>query len=242
MHVGKVVRVGIVDDSAEARLVLTRYLERYEEDHDVSFSVTQYSDGYEIVEHYRPDFDLLFLDIQMDGLDGFSTAESIRRTDSQVIVIFVTNMGQYATRGYAVDALSYLLKPTSYFAFKAEIDRCLRQLSRVRKDALVVGTGTLLRRVALADIVYVESIKHKIVVHTVDEEIAYSGTLKATTDALSNKDFYRSNSCYLVNLQHVRGIRGEDAEMSNGDVLKISRPRKKGFMEALTGYLGGRLV
>lgn len=239
---GSAIRVGIVDDSNEARQILADHLARYGKENSVTFVTTEFSDGYELVEKYRPDYDILFLDVQMPGLDGFKAAEAIRLADSKVIIIFVTNMSQYATRGYSVDALSYLLKPTPYFAFQAEMARCIKQLSRNRRESLVVGAGSALRRVDLADIIYIESIKHKIIVHTIDGNISYSGTLKACVDTLADKDFYQSNSCYLVNLHHVKRIDGENAQMSNNDVLKTSRPRKKGFMEALTNYLGGRLV
>lgn len=238
----KSVRVGIVDDSKEAREVLVRHLLKFEIESGVKSSISEYADGYELVEHYRPDFDVLFLDVEMPGLDGFKAAEAVRKVDSKVIILFVTNMGQYATKGYSVDALSYLLKPTSYFAFQAEMTRCMKHLDRIQRESLMVGSGSAVRRIDLADIVYIESIKHKIIVHTLDGEISYSGTLKASVDVLAEKDFYRSNSCYLLNLQHVKAVHSDESEMANGDLLKISRPRKKGFMEALTNYVGGRLV
>ncbi len=71
-----------------------------------------------------PRFDIIFLDVEMENLDGFTTARIIRETDPQVMLIFVTNMGQFAIKGYEVDALSYLLKPVPYFAFSQELKRC----------------------------------------------------------------------------------------------------------------------
>ncbi|MBF0940670.1 MAG: LytTR family transcriptional regulator, partial [Schaalia georgiae] len=95
-------------------------------------------------------------------------------------------------------------------------------------------------RVPVADIVYVESIKHRLTVHTtVGAAISMVSTLKAMEDRLEGMDFFRSNSCYLVSLRHVRGVADQECLMTNGDRLRVSRPRKKAFMSALAAYAGG---
>lgn len=235
------VNVGIVDDNARDRAQVEALLHRFEEENSLSFQIRQYDDGAALLENYQPDFDAIFLDIKMGGLDGMSTAAAIRSADSKVILIFVTNTAQYATHGYSVSALSYLLKPVSYFAFRTEMDRCLLALNQMKKKSILVGSGTSLRRLDITDIIYLESNRHRITVHTASETIIFSGTLKSFEDSLSAHSFYRANSGYLLNLRHLRAIYGEDAVMSNGSALKISRSRKKGLMEALTNYVGGQI-
>ena len=239
--VTQVVNVGVVDDNSRDRAVIEAWRERFQQENNVSFRIRHFEDGAALLEGYRPSFDVIFLDIKMGGIDGMRAATAIRQVDSRVVLIFVTNTAQYATSGYSVNAQSYLLKPVSFFAFQTEMNRCLASLAQLERDSIVIGSGAVLRRVAIADIIYVESSRHRITVHLAGEDLSFSGTLKALGEELEHQNFAYANSGYLVNLQHLLAINGEDAVMSNGDHLKISRSRKKALMEALTNYIGGQL-
>ncbi|MDR1186090.1 MAG: LytTR family DNA-binding domain-containing protein [Bifidobacteriaceae bacterium] len=233
-------KIGIVDDSGPDRAHLTHLLTRYQEQHGLVCHAREFSDGAALLDAYQADFDLIFLDILMDGIDGMRAAAAIRKVDTKVAIVFVTNTAQYATHGYAVQAQSYVLKPVTYFAFETEVNRCLARLRQAGRAAVLVGSGTSVRRLAVADIIYLSSVRHRITVRTADEAVTLSGTLKAFESQLAGHPFYRSNSGYLINLRHLMAVEFEDAVMSNGDVLKISRARKKGVLEALNNYLGGQ--
>ena len=92
-------------------------------------------------------------------------------------------------------------------------------------------------RLNVSSILYIESFKHDLFIHTKEETHQIRATLKSFETKLKDDHFYRSNNCYLVNLRWVSGVEGECAIIENQQ-LKISRPRKKGFMEALTTYIG----
>ncbi len=74
------------------------------------------------------------MDVEMKFMDGMSAAEEIRKMDTEVVIIFITNMAQYAIRGYAVDALDYVLKPVSYFAFSQRLNRAIGRMKKRDKD------------------------------------------------------------------------------------------------------------
>lgn len=234
------IRIGIVEDDPASAALLVDYLRRYESEHGEQFAVRRFADGAEVVAAYRPDFDILLLDVEMPGLDGFSAAEQIRQVDPEVVLIFITNMTQYAIKGYEVDALSYVLKPVPYFAFSQEIKRSVARLRRRSADYLLLTVEGGLVRVATDDIVFLESAKHRTTVHTVDGRYSVVGPLKGFEEQLAGKTFFRSNSGYLVNLRHVLGVSGSSALLVGGHDLLISRSRKKAFLAALTDYLGAR--
>ncbi|MCO6559233.1 MAG: response regulator transcription factor [Bifidobacterium sp.] len=235
------IRIGVVEDEPAACQKVLDYLNRYQSENGENFTVSVFDDGAKIVEGYRPIYDILLLDIEMKQMDGMEAARRIRKIDSSVVIVFITNASQYAINGYEVQALSYLLKPVPYFAFSQEIKRSIETVRRQADDSMLFEAGSQRTRVELKSIVYIESIRHTIIIHTLDGKLSVTSTLKELEAQLAEHDFFRSNSCYLVNLRHVTGIEDQDCIMSNGERLRISRPRKKAFVAALAGYISGGL-
>ena len=133
----------------------------------------------------------------------------------------------------------YLLKPLPWFAFSQELKKSIDMVRRNGDDSMLIETSNGQMRLNLADILYLESIRHTIVIHTLEGKLSINGTLKDMEAKLADHHFFRSNSCYLVNLKHVTGVADQDCVMSNGEQLRVSRPRKKAFLAALTDYIGG---
>lgn len=234
------ITIRVVDDDPAAAQHLVGHIRRYEQEHGETFAVDVLVDGAQLVEQYRSDVDILFLDVDMPGLDGFSAAQQVRQLDGDVVIVFVTNLGRYAIRGYEVGALSYLLKPVGYAGFAQQLARSIQEVRRRPvEDFLVLPTRGGLARVPTSDIVYVESAQRHTLVHAVDARYAVPVTLKQLEGDLQGKPFYRSNHCYVVNLRHVVGVEEGDCLMSDGGRLAVSRSRKRGFMTALTDFLAG---
>ena len=99
------IKIAIVEDEAMYAKQLEEFLHQYEAENQEAFEITIYSDGDQIVNKYKSQFDIILMDVEMKFMDGMSAAEEIRKMDSEVVIIFITNMAQYAIRGYAVDAL-----------------------------------------------------------------------------------------------------------------------------------------
>lgn len=233
------IRIGIVEDEAVSRRLLLDYLARYEAEHNETFEISVFEDGSQILKGYRPRFDVILLDIQMATVDGMTTAKRIREVDEQTVLIFITSSPQFAIKGYEVDATSYLLKPLPWFAFEQELSRAIGVARKRSGSSLLLQSGQEVLKVDIADIVYIESIKHRIEIHTIHDVISIVSPLKDMEAKLEGHDFFRSNSGYLVNLAHVRGIHDQSCVMTGGDELKISRPRKKDFLLALATFVSG---
>lgn len=124
------IRIALVEDEAEVRAQLQGYVQRHTRQYGTEFAVTEFADGMELLDDYRPVYDILFLDVEMKHLDGMETARRVRELDKDVIIVFITNMAQYAIGGYAVGALDYVLKPVPYFAFSQQLRKAEEQLRR----------------------------------------------------------------------------------------------------------------
>ena len=232
------IRVAIVEDEAEIREQLMGYVQRYTRQYGTAFEVKTFADGLEILEDYRPAYDLILLDIEMKHLDGMETARRIRELDPEVRLVFITNMAQYAIKGYAVGALDYVLKPVPYFAFSQQLQKVEAQLRRRTRHYLAVPVEGGLRRLDTSRIYYIESEGHRVHFYTEEGDFAAPGALKALEEKLADRPFARCNSGYLVNLAQVQAVQQNTVEVGPYE-LQVSRPKRKSFLAALTDYIGG---
>ena len=232
------IRVAIVEDEAEIREQLMGYVQRYTRQYGAVFEVKTFADGLEILEDYRPAYDLILLDIEMKHLDGMETARRIRELDPEVMLVFITNMAQYAIKGYAVGALDYVLKPVPYFAFSQQLQKVEAQLRRRTRHYLAVPVEGGLRRLDTSHIYYIESEGHRVHFYTEEGDFAAPGALKALEEKLADRPFARCNSGYLVNLAQVQAVQQNTVEVGPYE-LQVSRPKRKSFLAALTDYIGG---
>ena len=230
------INIAIVEDEAMYAKQLQEFLQQYQKENGEVFNITVYSDGDQIVHKYKSQFDIILMDVEMKFMDGMSAAEEIRKADTEVVIIFITNMAQYAIRGYAVDALDYVLKPVSYFAFSQRLNRAISRMKKREQKVITVNIKGGAVRINIANIYYIESQGHNLVLHTILGDYESAGTMKEVEEKLQGLNFCRGNKGYLINLQHVDGIQ-DGCAVVKGELL-LSRSRKKEFMEALTNYWG----
>ena len=231
------INIAIVEDEAMYAKQLEEFLHQYGAENGETFDITIYSDGDQVVHKYKSQYDILLMDVEMKFMDGMSAAEEIRKVDTEVVIIFITNMAQYAIRGYAVDALDYVLKPVSYFAFSQRLNRAISRMKKREQKVITVNIKGGPVRINIANIYYIESQGHNLILHTILGNYESPGTMKDIEEKLSEMNFCRGNKGYLINLQHVDGIQ-DGCALVKGEQLLLSRSRKKEFMEALTKYWG----
>lgn len=230
------VRIALVEDDAGYRRELTEYLDRFARESGAHFSVSTFSDGAEIAEGYSANYDIILMDIAMSFMDGMTAAEAIRRVDDEVVIIFLTNMPQYAMKGYSVGALDYVLKPVSYFAFSQRIQRALNRMERRAQKYISIPFKGGMRKLAISQIAYVEVRDHDLTYHTAGESLPAKGTLSEAEALLGSESFFRCNKCYLVNLEYVDRV-DNTSILIGGDRIQVSRARKKALMDALNNYI-----
>lgn len=234
--------IALVEDEPEAADVLAAFIARYADEKGLELAVTRFGNAMDF-EMTHQHFDLVFMDIQMPGINGMEAAQLMRTYDSETPIIFVTNLAQYAVKGYEVDALDFIVKPVTYFNFRMRMDKAMRRIRRNASRSIAIGTRDGMRVVALSDIEYVEVSKHDLSYHLVDEEepLVVYGSLVAFEQEVEGGPFVRiSNSC-LVNMNRVRAVRGSELVMHGGEVLYFSRSKKREAVETITAFLGGSI-
>lgn len=201
--------------------------------------IGRFPDAVQFLTNYKPAYDIVFMDIDMPELNGMDAARKLRELDENVVIIFVTNMAQYAVEGYAVAALDFIVKPVRYKHLEQVLTRAMKVVEARHQDQrFTVKQGDRVITIDVSDMQYIEVVNHTLHFHRKSETFTRSGSLKELERQLSAFScFAKCNSCYLVNLNYVTAVEGFFVTVG-GEKLQISHPRKREFMLALADFLG----
>ena len=250
-------RVLIVDDEPLARERLRTLLQD-----DPAFEIVgEAADGTTAAESImalQPD--LVFLDVQMPGADGFDVIDAVG-ADKMPFVVFVTAYDRYALRAFDVHALDYLLKPFDRERFREALGRAQAQIERnansgdierrlaaivqdlkpakARTDRFVVKSGGRIFFVRTAEIDWIEAAGNYVKLHVGNDSHLIRETMNAVEAKLSPDMFVRIHRCHIVNIEQVRELQpwfnGEYVVfLKNGTRLTLSR----GYRERLQDRIG----
>lgn len=233
-------KIAIVEDEKFASELLEKHLQKWKQETSRELECDIFSNALDFLDTFKGEYDIIFMDIEMPHFNGMEAAEKLRKKDPLVLLVFVTNMQQYALQGYAVNALDFIVKPVGYYSISTLMDKAVRILEgREMKSVMIkIAGGGGLRKIAVTSLLYVESWRHKLLYHTIEEDIIESwGALTDVERVLPEGNFARCNVGVLVNLRHVKAIEGEEIVLGN-ERLKLSRLRKKEFFSAIAKYMG----
>ena len=231
--------VAIVEDENSCASVLTEYIQRYAKENGTAFNVVRFSNGREFIENYRSVYSVVFMDIQMPEMNGMDASVELRKTDKTVSLIFITNLVQFAQKGYEVDAVGFLVKPVSYYDFSLKFKKALDINVMYDEHSVTLTLAGGLCRVSTDKLMYVEIIKHRLYYHLVDDVVEVTGVLANAEKQLSEYGFLRCNNGYLVNPKFVVKIKGSEVVVG-GDSLTISRSRRSAFLAELSDWYAGK--
>ena len=231
-------KIGICDDEKEIREMLQDKVQNLYPKADILL----YASGEELLAGELPD--ILLLDIQMQGKSGIETAEELRLTDEQLIIIFVTAMEDYVFQAFDVDAFHYLVKPFSDEKFSEVLQKAARQFAdrenrefgytKKEHANLLITTGGKHITVNFEDIVYAEVFDRKVIIHTMNEDIEYYGKLKDLEEKAGD-DFYRPHRAYLVNFRFIRKYKATAIYLEKGQAL-MAKQNYQGFVKSYLRY------
>ncbi len=234
-------RVAIVEDEQNHAKHLRGLVEKFAREKGEDIDVVHYTDGDEIASDYKADCDVILFDILMARMNGMDAARYIRKMDKEVVILFITTIAQFAIEGYGVGARGYLLKPVAYADLCRELQGALEEVRKKQKQRILIPTEGGWASVSLAEVCYIESMRHFITVWTDSRGYTFKSSLIDIEKKLPSELFFRCNNCYIVNLARVRKVTGNRISVDPYEVI-VSRPREKAFTDALLNFYsrGGR--
>lgn len=231
-------KIAIIEDECDVAAQLKAHIEEYALEKKVLTEITCFLNPLSFLSNSCV-FDVAFMDIDMPYMNGMEAAKRLRESNGEIIIVFVTNLQQYAAEGYSVEALDYLVKPVQKARLFTLMNKISRTLLKKEEAEIAVTSKGIMRRLFYDDILYVEVNKHQIFYHTVKGEVIIAwGSLKQIEgELLKDGRFFKCSYCYIINLKYARSVQGNDVLVGE-DCLTVSRQKKKELMEALLEYIG----
>lgn len=230
--VKNMIKFAICDDEPFMVQELSGYLTKYMQEKHLPHSIHTFSNGQALLES-SCDFDLIFLDIQMEQPDGMETARRLRQQGNPSLLIFVTILKECVFDAFEVEAYDFLVKPLEHAHFRRTMNRAIRSLEQQPEKNVVVRRGISCDVVPLSQIVYCEIQSRKIYIHQNNGNILdYYEQLGSFEQRVDGR-FFRCHRSYLVNLDYVRGIRAGEVILSQGDKLPVPKKRERDLTQAL---------
>lgn len=185
-------------------------------------------------------FDIFLLDVEMSGQSGIDLAREIRRSDTRLVIIFITGFADYMPEGFDVSAFHYLMKPLKEDKLFNVLDKAVKVIAR-NVTALFLPVGGEQIRVSIDDIIYIESFAHFSEVITVNGAVKVKMPISELEQQLSQSpgNCARCHRSYIVGLKHVDKITKSDIILDNGTAIPLSRRLYNEVNKALIRYFKG---
>lgn len=237
-------RIAVCDDESYFRKHIREVLAEYMEEKGILYEIDEFESGKEFInlgiEIAR--YKVVFLDINMEELDGMETAQKIREVNRDIYIVFVTAFINYTLEGYKVDAVRYILK--NNVNFPELLFECMDAINakmnyEVKRKSFNFNEGT--KNIPIDRLLYIESRLHKLEFYVMEENLnkyTMYRKLDILEDELKGYDFLRIHQSYLVNLKHISKVSRYEALLDNGVKLEIPKVRYKFVEEAVVAYRG----
>jgi len=227
--------IAICDDEVIYTQKIEQYVKTYFEARKIGIHTDCFTDPASLLQSAEKEYDIIFLDVDMPGLDGIHLGQELRKTNRTVILIYISALIQYAIEGYSVHAFQYLLKQDLEQTFPQCMDDVMQQLPAAGSYFIPTDAGGI--KILLEDILFFEVENHTILAHTQNQDRstwAFSGRISGLEKELGHAGFLRIHKSFLVNMRHIVRMERTGILLTNGMCLPYSRQK---FADLLQAYI-----
>ena len=230
------IRIAICDDEKHMSDHIRAMASDFFRKKNREIQLRTFSSGEELLS-YDGQIDILFLDIQMKGMDGIETARKLRDSKFRGFLIFITVLKEMVFQSFEVQAYDYLVKPVEEKQFEKTMERLYASMQNASEDSLLVQKGYEGRIIQKDEIVFCEIIDRKIYLNLASGEVVDYYERIENLETKLGSHFFRCHRSYLINLKHLKGYKNGTACMDNGKEVPVSRLRSKEFSSVVLQYM-----
>lgn len=215
--------MALCDDIIDYNKKMESYIEKYGNENHVEVKITSYGSGSQLLLNYQKrKFDVIFLDVSMPEMDGFETAEEIRKSDTDVSIVFCTSYYTItnAGKGFEVAAEDFLSKPLLYRKVENILNKIYKKKLLNAEEKLFLKCHDGLITLQLSDIIYIQTENKLLILHTIHGDVQSSQRMSELEKRLSKKQFFRCHNSYMVNFDYVEGVK-KDSVLIKDKVQKL---------------------
>jgi len=229
--------IAICDDLTDDKHRLYHSLTNYCESNFIKVAIAEYDSGESMLQNFsKAMFDVIFLDIYMDGLNGVDTAKKIREIDNDCLLVFVTTSKEHALDGFAVNALHYLVKPVNDEKTAEVFNRCKKILNAAQQYIEVIS-DRLLVKIPVKSIHYIEVYDKACFIHKDSEAIKTYLPLEEIEKQLAARHFLRCHRSYIVNMRSIVSVEENDFVLQSGKLVPIRQSEKQSIKQKYMNFL-----
>ena len=233
-------RIGICDDEVSTCIQLEEFIKKYLKEKYIEHEIEVFYSGEALCKYLKfgNKFELLFLDIEFETVDGIQVGKYIREIleDEITDIIFISSKSHYAMQLFACRPLDFMIKPIKYLDLERIMDIVVKR-NHIYGQYLEFQYQKVYQKIPLREIVYLRSDNKKIhVILCSGEEKIFNGKLAWIEEKLPETTFLKIHKSYLVNYNYVKEYTYEWVKMVNGDVLSISKAQRKLVRSKLLFY------
>ncbi len=198
--------------------------------------VDEFSDGASLLRSFAARrYDIVFLDIEMPGMDGIALAKKLREQSEDVYIVFLTGHIEYAIKGYEVNALRYLTKPASEESVREVLDHVIKKQNS--EKYIWVRSRSADQKVRLSDIIFIEAQDQNLIICTQNGSYEFRANIGEYEQMLTPEGFFRIHRSYIVSLSKIVSVSGKELTAAGGYKLPIARAKEKEFKDAFMSFI-----
>ena len=225
-------KIAICDDEAPIRELLKDKIEKYYFSQNIEFSIRTFESGGKLLEQDLDQIDVLFLDVDMPGKNGMDTAKEIRRTNKEMLIVFLTAYSEFVFESFKVDAFRYLVKPLKDQELAEVLSAVQHKLYVDDEEYLSFQFQNEMYNVRYSDIIYIEGMRDKIWLYCRDDTYRWHGTLKALLELLEGRGFFQVHRSYIINMAKIQKYNSQAVILEGDSEVPISRYKLDAFKDA----------
>lgn len=223
-------QIAVCDDERKISKLLKEKIQRYCFAQNVDWEIHIFESGEQLLKDDWMQFEVLFLDMDMPGLNGLETAKEIRKQNKEILIIFLTAYSEFVFESFKVDAFRYLIKPLKEQELQETLEAIMQKLCDP-EEYLNFRFQNETYSVKYSEILYIEGMQDKMWIYCQHDTYRWRGRMKSLNLLLKEKGFFQPHRSYIINMSKIQKYNSKEVLLEGGYRVPISKYRLDEFKE-----------